>query len=213
LVLSSVNYTLPSNVENLILAADAGHINGAGNGLANLLTGNDSNNVLNGGAGADTLLGGGGVDIVTGGTGSDTFEFTSTTGADLITDFLPGTDLVRFNDMASGLNVGNQDGVIDNAATVPGPGSFTSLNELVIVTENIVGQITAASAAAAIGPAAGAYAQGDVRLFVVNNGIDSAVFRFVSSAADEKVSDTELTLIGILQSAASTTVSDYVFVL
>lgn len=210
-VLSSVSYTLPSNVENLTLAADADNINGAGNSLANLLIGNDGNNILNGGAGADTLVGGG-TDTLMGGTGADTFKLTTATGgADLIMDFLSGTDLIRLDDLATGLGLGNRNGVIDNAATISGPGGFSTSNELVIITGNIVGPITAASAAASIGSATSAYAQDDTRLFVVDNGTDSALFRFLSSAADAGVSYTELTVIGTLQGTASTGVSDYVF--
>jgi Ca2+-binding RTX toxin-like protein len=52
-VQATTTYTLPDNVENLVLAGNAA-INGSGNGLANALTGNAGNNVLNGGAGVDT---------------------------------------------------------------------------------------------------------------------------------------------------------------
>src|SRR6185369_9034393 len=80
LVRSSVAYTLTSNVENLALTG-SGAINGTGNGLANLIDGNDSDNVLTGGAGRDTLLGHGGDDsivydaadfLIDGGAGVDT---------------------------------------------------------------------------------------------------------------------------------------------
>lgn len=112
------------------------------------LAGNSGNNALNGGAGADTL---------TGGADADTFKLTAATGgADLVTDFLSGTDLIRLDDLASGLGLGNRDGIVDNAATVSGPGGFTPSNELVIVTGNIVGPIAAAGAAASIGSATGA---------------------------------------------------------
>jgi Ca2+-binding RTX toxin-like protein len=59
---ASVSRTLDANVENLILAAGAGAINGTGNGLANFITGNASDNVIDGGAGADTMAGGAGND-------------------------------------------------------------------------------------------------------------------------------------------------------
>jgi len=59
---SSIALTLLANVENLVLTGSA-NINGAGNALANSLTGNSGNNLLNGFAGADTMSGGDGDDV------------------------------------------------------------------------------------------------------------------------------------------------------
>jgi Ca2+-binding RTX toxin-like protein len=90
-VQASISYTLPSEVENLMLANGAGHINGTGNGSSNVIIGNEGANRLTGLGGADTL---------TGGTGVDTFVFANgDTGAavgsrDLITDLTVGTDLI-----------------------------------------------------------------------------------------------------------------------
>lgn len=79
-VSSRLTYTLPSQVENLILTGTAA-INGTGNTLANTLTGNTAanqlnglagNDTLNGGSGNDTLNGGAGIDALIGGTGADT---------------------------------------------------------------------------------------------------------------------------------------------
>ncbi|WLH34726.1 M10 family metallopeptidase C-terminal domain-containing protein [Pseudomonas sp. FP2196] len=61
-VKASVNYTLGNNLENLTLTGTA-DLNGSGNGLNNVITGNIGNNLLDGGAGADTLIGGAGNDI------------------------------------------------------------------------------------------------------------------------------------------------------
>ncbi|PKN89270.1 MAG: hypothetical protein CVU51_01070 [Deltaproteobacteria bacterium HGW-Deltaproteobacteria-1] len=61
-VLSSVTYTLPSNVEYLTLTG-TGAINATGNTMNNRITGNSANNTLSGGSGSDTMIGGLGDDI------------------------------------------------------------------------------------------------------------------------------------------------------
>ncbi|MDQ0323603.1 hypothetical protein QO002_005809 [Pararhizobium capsulatum DSM 1112] len=61
-VQSSVSYALGANLENLVLTGSAS-INGAGNDLANQITGNSGANWLIGGLGADTMTGGAGNDI------------------------------------------------------------------------------------------------------------------------------------------------------
>jgi Ca2+-binding RTX toxin-like protein len=70
LVLQTINYTLPANVENAAINA-TGNANLTGNALNNGLTGNDSRNVLDGGSGNDRLNGGGGADSLLGGVGND----------------------------------------------------------------------------------------------------------------------------------------------
>ena len=199
-VRSTVSHALAANLERLTLTGTAA-INGSGNSLANTLIGNTANNALKGGAGADTLTGGG---------GADAFVFNSKTGSDLITDFLSGTDTLRISQ--AGLRIGDGDTVIDGSARIAGPGGFAAANELVIVTGNIAGAITTASAAAAIGSAGSAYAAGATRLFAVDNGTSSGLFLFTSSAANAAVSAAELTLLGVVGNTATTAVADYQFV-
>ncbi|MGI9213065.1 MAG: Ig-like domain-containing protein, partial [Methylococcaceae bacterium] len=85
-VQSSIDYTLPVNVENLELTGLA-NLKATGNTAANLITGNNGDNLLNGGDGFDTLMGGDGDDTLIGGTGvdqliggdgSDTYQISST---------------------------------------------------------------------------------------------------------------------------------------
>ena len=83
---SSVTYTLPGNVEDLILIATAS-VNGTGNAAANIIVGNGGNNLLAGLGGNDKL---------TGGAGKDTFLFNTplnaATNVDRVTDFTHGSD-------------------------------------------------------------------------------------------------------------------------
>ncbi|AVS93005.1 hemolysin-type calcium-binding protein [Paracidovorax avenae] len=90
-VMSSVTYTLPSNVENLVLTG-SGAVNATGNALDNRLTGNAGANVLTGGAGADYLDGGAGADTLAGGLGNDTYWLARG----------HGTDTIQENDTTSG---------------------------------------------------------------------------------------------------------------
>jgi Ca2+-binding RTX toxin-like protein len=199
LVQSSVSFTLQAEVEKLTLTGSSA-INGTGNSLANALTGNSAANVLSGGGGSDTL---------TGGSGADIFALTSSLGSDLITDFVSRTDKLRVGQ--TGLRVGDGDLLIEGAATISGPNGFASTAELVIVTHDIAGALTTTSAATAIGRANSAYQAGDTRLFVVDNGSDSAVYLFKSANTDSVVSASELTLLATLDNTASTVATDYLF--
>ena len=72
-VSASISYTLGANVENLTLTG-SGDLNGAGNGLANTLTGNSGANTLSGGGGGDILNGLAGADTLNGEAGNDTLD-------------------------------------------------------------------------------------------------------------------------------------------
>ena len=97
IVMASISYMLTANVENLTLTS-ATAINGYGNSLDNVLTGNAGANYLDGGAGNDSLIGGAGNDTLTGGAGNDTLDG----GA--------GADFFRFN---SAPGTGNIDRIMN----------------------------------------------------------------------------------------------------
>ncbi len=83
-VISSINYTLTANVENLKLEGSSG-IRGTGNALNNVITGNNQNNTFVGGKGNDTLKGG---------TGADTYIFNKGDGQDIIQENSPNSNAV-----------------------------------------------------------------------------------------------------------------------
>ncbi|WP_028312012.1 beta strand repeat-containing protein [Derxia gummosa] len=182
-----------------------------GSSAANLLMGNNGNDTISAGAGADTLVGGAGNDSLTGGSGADVFVFDSATGSDRVTDFSSGGDKLSFD--ASVWGLGDGDALLEGAVAIAGPGGFARGAELVIVTDGFSGSITsAASAAAAIGSATSAYAVGDDRLFVVNNGTQSAVWEFHADNANAAVEAGELSLVTLVVNTATTVVGDYQFV-
>ena len=71
IVISSINYTLGTNVERLTLVGSA--LTGTGNDQNNIINGNDLANTLIGGGGSDNLIGGLGADKLVGGVGNDNY--------------------------------------------------------------------------------------------------------------------------------------------
>ena len=84
-VLASVSYEIGAGMDRLTLTGNAA-IDGAGNWLNNLITGNNAANHLVGGEGDDTLIGAGGHDLLDGGAGNDVFVFGHGDGHDTIVE-------------------------------------------------------------------------------------------------------------------------------
>ena len=157
-------------------------VGGTGNDLMRGGTGNDR---LDGGAGNDQLIGGSGSDRLIGGAGNDSFYFNSKVGKDTVTDFNSAADTFRFSQ--AGLRVGDGDTTVDGFTVRNVSGGFSAATEVVVFTPNVAGGvISTASAAAVIGTAASNFATGATRLFVVDNGADSGIFLFTSSALNAR---------------------------
>lgn len=74
LVVTTSNFYLYANIENLNLASGAGNIFGVGNDLSNIINGNEGNNLLLGGGDGDVIGGHGGNDVIFGETGNDLLD-------------------------------------------------------------------------------------------------------------------------------------------
>lgn len=168
---------------------------------------------IDGGIGNDSLTSAHGMAALTGGEGHDLFVLAAKevlyTDQVWTTDFGSGTDHLGISQAT--LAVGNGDLVVDNAVTVDGPGGFDSSAELVLVAADIFGDVTAQSAATAIGSANQAYEAGQTVLFMVDNGVNSTAFYFTSSGNDAEVTADELSIVGTLVNTASTAAEDIVW--
>jgi Ca2+-binding RTX toxin-like protein len=91
IALGGSGFTLPENVEELVLS---GPITGVGNAASNRITGSAGAERLLGRAGNDTITGAGGNDLMWGEAGRDLFVFGPGSGVDAIRDFTPGEDRV-----------------------------------------------------------------------------------------------------------------------
>jgi Ca2+-binding RTX toxin-like protein len=139
------SYTLGADVENLSAnSIPAASFSGTGNALDNKiygagladtlsgldgadeLRGNGGDDVLDGGNGDDLIVGASGADTMTGGAGADNFRigyFESGTGsgADRISDFDQGTDLIDISGWDANTGVGG-----DQAFSFVGSAAFSS---------------------------------------------------------------------------------------
>lgn len=153
----------------------------------------------------DRVYGGGGVDDIYTGTAAATIYF-QTSGV-LNFDYIHGFDGALFHqgDLAhadrlavsqSSLKIGDGDLLVENAVS---NAAFSASNELVFKSANVLSDLTVASEAAqVIGNAASAYAVGNSALFVLDNGRESTIYRFLAADADSAVEANELQLLGVV---------------
>ena len=103
------SYTLPNNIEKLVLGADV--VDGTGNSLNNTITGNANDNSLTGAGGNDSLAGGDGNDTLQGATSRITGEIDVLVGGAGSDEFVLGNSTTFFYDD----NLSSQTGTGDYA--------------------------------------------------------------------------------------------------
>jgi hypothetical protein len=120
--------TLTGSAQNDVINGGAGNDNLLG------LAGNDT---INGGDGDDIITGGAGADTLTGGAGADTFNYDvteafiiGTANTNRITDFVAGTDKIRFGDDAGDVFTGITATAIILGATVTDNDSVATLADV-----------------------------------------------------------------------------------
>ncbi|MEA3194285.1 MAG: hypothetical protein QOD26_2618, partial [Betaproteobacteria bacterium] len=140
---SSVSFTLPYGLENLILTG-ASAINATGNELNNYLRGNSGDNTLTGGAGIDALEGGAGNDTLSDASGSEAAFLAGASGSDTLSgsngrQFLAGgtgndtihaadgSDIVAFNAGDGQDNVDSTGTAQDNVLSLGGGITYANL--------------------------------------------------------------------------------------
>jgi S-layer protein len=170
-----------------------------GTNLDDYIVGSDAANVIRGGAGADVL---------TGGLGNDTFVLQTTAalnGADRITDFMTGTNVIDFAFGDGGLlnnaALRGNGNVYEELATGGALGANTGfVNFTTVVADFNNATVLAAANTLTTGGAAATFGAGDIIYFAVSNNTDSAIFRLVeNNAAGSALDAAELlvTLTGV----------------
>ncbi len=138
LVLSSINYTLGANLENITLSSNAA---GTGNSADNRITAGAGRNTLFGGAGNDYLQGGDGNDVMNGGAGVDTFVLNAPKfGVDTVSDFVTGVDKISIaaNLYGGDLVAGN---VLVSNQLLIGAGKIATTSTQRFIYKNTTGEL------------------------------------------------------------------------
>jgi Ca2+-binding RTX toxin-like protein len=127
---AAVTLTATAGSNNLTGSSTIGSTITGGSGV-DVIVGGSGIDVIVGGGGADFITGGTGADTMTGGTGADTFvwnaaaaaaNFTTIGNFDTITDFVAGTDKLRFS-AATVDAVSGQQAAVQTAVTALAAGS------------------------------------------------------------------------------------------
>lgn len=167
--------------------------------------------------------------------GQDRFRFDTVTATNGVVETFVGNGIYQYRagatvkGFASGQDrielagywVGNGDLVFDNASEQPNPGgSFSAASELVLfrtdlpsafmgVSDLSFTPLDAADVASVIGSADAAVGVGNTRVFVLDDGQNSALYLFQSNDSNALVTGDELYLIGVVQGNAAMSAADF----
>lgn len=112
--------TLFGNYGNDTIYANLGDDYAHGGGDDDYMHGGAGNDTLLGGLGNDTLVGGAGNDTLTGGDGADIYQFTNSSGADVIADFNAASDTIRLQSNINDTGVTDAASMLSRVSTVAG---------------------------------------------------------------------------------------------
>ncbi|MDB5406751.1 MAG: skn1, partial [Rhodospirillales bacterium] len=116
-------YTLPANVENLVLAGNYHHT-ATGNALNNIITASATgNDTIVAGGGNDIINAGKGADVLTGGAGHDIFAFSAVGAGSKITDFHVGEDLLDLRSLLKASGYSGANPVADHTINIVSDGA------------------------------------------------------------------------------------------
>lgn len=132
-VKSSANFSLATNVENLILIGVSA-IDGTGNTAKNTITGNLAANKLTGNAGNDTLDGNTGVDSLSGGSGNDLLKIKDFNGDSI--DGGTGSDVLQVYGPNQSIDLTSAGALIKNIETIKFTG--TGNNKLTLSAQSVL---------------------------------------------------------------------------
>jgi len=192
-VSSRLSYTVPENVENLVLTGTA-VVSGTGNNLDNVITGNNAANQLNGQAGNDTLIGGGGDDTLTGWSGADIMigglgndrYFVENTGDVVTENFNQGTDTVSSR-LTYTLLANVENLILTGAAAVNGTGN--GLDNSITGNAAVNNLIGGAGNDTLNGGAGNDILIGGTGKDTLTGGTGSDMFRFIAKDNIDKIVD------------------------
>ena len=128
-VVSTVNYRIGTNVENLTVTG-TDNLTLTGNGYGNVLIGNDGVNLISGLGGADTMDGGLGNDTLNGSIGNDRFVFDTALGAANV-DTIVSFSTIDTLELSAAIFTTLSEGVLDVDQFVTGAGALDANDHII----------------------------------------------------------------------------------